>query len=909
MSIAAGTRLGPYEVLSAAGTGGMGEVYRGRDTRLDRTIAIKVLSARLADRPDLQKRFEREARAISKLSHPHICTLYDIGQQEGVDFLVMEYLDGETLSHRLQRGPLSIEQTLKYGIEIGEALEAAHRQGIVHRDLKPGNVMLTKAGAKLMDFGLAKLAEQPAPVEETLSEMAEAPTLASRERSLTEEGVIIGTFQYMAPEQLEGKEADARTDIFALGMVLYEMATGRPAFAGKTRASVIAAILSSEPPPISSLQPLTPIAFDRAVKTCLAKDPEDRFSTAHDLQLQLQWLLEGGSQVGVPAPAVAQRKISERWPWMLAALLGAAMASAFWWVGARSSQEGKTPMHLSVALSGAMPTTGNFFRTFAISPDGKRIVYVAGVGRQHLFQRAIWESEGRPINGSDDATYPFFSPDSQWIAFPSGNTLKKVPVSGGSPIVLCDLSSIVSGEGVGSGLTFAGGAWGPDGTVVFVPQFNGGIWTVSSNGGVPRLLLSTNFEKDRIAYTDPEVLPDNKGILFTMSPGRAVRADENDIGVLEPGAAEPRTLIHGGSHAKYVATGHLVYVRGGALLAAPFDLSHLAVTGTPVLVTEGLAADPLGDSHYSVSADGTLIYEPSAGVQGGPRLAIVDSKGNARLITDGRDFPQEFSLSPDGRSLAARVVAVNDDIWTYDIARGTPVRLTSDPGDEIQPHWTPDGKRIAFGTRFGKIFWKLADGTGDREELSHGDYPRYPGSFSPDGRMLAFVEVHPSRRQDIWLMSLDGERKAQPFQATDADEWGPKFSPDGHWIAYASNETGRSEIYLRPVGSPGGRKRVSTEGGTWPVWARNGRELFFLQGDRLATVTLDGQGSPLGPERVVLVAPKSGNLQFRTDAPFYDVMPDGQHFVMLLSPQYPPPMHHNLVINWFEELKRSSTNH
>ncbi len=903
MALTSGTKLGPYEILSPAGAGGMGEVYRARDTRLDRTVAVKVLSTRLADRPDLQKRLEREARTISKLTHPHICALYDVGQQEGVDFLVMEYLEGETLSHRLQRGPLPVEQTLKYGIQIAAALETAHRQGIIHRDLKPGNVMLTKGGAKLMDFGLAKLVEQPAPVAVALSEMADAPTLPSEEKALTEEGMIVGTFHYMAPEQLEGKEADARTDLFALGIVLYEMATGRSPFTGKTKASVIAAILSSEPPPVSSLQPLTPPAFDRVVKTCLAKDPDERWQSAHDLASELKWIAEGGSQAGLPAPVVGRRKNRERLAWALAALAGAALASSFWWISARSSNQKPAPMHLSIALApGAIPTTGLFQGAFAISPDGTWIVYVvARDGRQQLFLRAIRESEGKPINGTDDADLPFVSPDSLWVGFHSGNTLKKVPVSGGSPIAICTLSSTFAGGGTG----FVGGAWGPDNTIVFVPQFNAGIWTVSASGGTPQLLLKTDAEKDRIAYMDLQVLPDNKGILFTLVPGRAMTADENNIAVLEPGATEPRILVRGGSTARYVRTGHLLYARDGALLAVPFDLSRLAVTGTPVSVTGGFERNAVGGSLYSVSANGTLVYEPSAGLRGGPRLVVVDRKGNVRPITDGSDYPLEFALSPDGRSVAAGVVAINNDVWTYDVAHGTPLRLTFEPGDEIFPQWTADGTRIAFGTRTGKIFWKLANGTGEREEISGGEYPRYPASFSPDGKMLAFVEIHPSRQRDIWLMPLDGDRKTQPFQNTDADEWGPKFSPDGRWLAYVSNETGRDEIYVRPVNSPGGRKRVSTEGGTWPAWARNGRELFFLKSDKLAAVTLDAEGNPVGQARVVLDAPKLGNFQFHADSPFYDLMPDGEHFVMLLSPQYPSPPHYNIVVNWFEELKQS----
>jgi Tol biopolymer transport system component len=902
MALTPGTKLGPYEITGAVGAGGMGEVYRARDTRLGRDVAIKVLPEAFAKDALLKERFDREARTISSLNHPHICTLYDVGHQDGVDFLVMELLEGDSLAERLKRGALPLAETLRIGMEMADALERAHRQGIVHRDLKPGNVVLTKSGAKLLDFGLAK----PLGLTAAGSVFSGMATQAAPASPVTREGTVIGTLQYMSPEQVEGKEADARSDIFALGAVLYEMATGRRAFEGKSQISVASAILEKDPEPISRVQPMTPPALEHVVKTCLAKDPEERFQTAHDVKLQLRWIGEMGSQAGVPLPAVARRRRREWQAWALAALAGAALATAVWWTWNRSTDQAQAPMHLSIALApGAIPTAGHFNEHFAISPDGKWVVYVVTQGgKQQLLLRGIRESEGKLINGTEEADQPFFSPDSQWIAFAAANALKKVPVSGGSPITICSLST---SDRWSSG--FVGGAWGPDNRIVFVPEFNAGIWTVSADGGTPELLLKTDVEKDRIAYLSLQVLPDNKGILFTTVPGRALKSQEMDIAVLERGAREPRILVRGGSNARYVRSGHLLYVRNGALLAVSFDLSRLAVTGTPVSVIDGLERNQVGDSFYVVSETGTLVYEPGTRLSRGPSLVVVDRKGNGRAITDGSGFPQDFALSPDSRTVAARMVAVNDDLWTYDVARGTPLRLTFEPGDEIMPQWTADGTRVAFGTRTGKIFWKLADGTGEREEISRGDYPRYPASFSRDGKMLAFVEIHPSRQRDIWLMSLDGGRKAQPFQATDASEWAPKFSPDGHWIAYVSDESGRDEIYVRPVSSPGGRKRVSTEGGAWPAWNRNGRELFFLKGDKLVAVTLDAEGNPAGPERVVLDAPKLGDLQFQTDSPLYDVMPDGEHFVMLLRPPYPSPTHYNLVLNWFEELKRLAPAH
>ena len=898
MALTSGTKLGPYEIQSLLGAGGMGEVYRAKDTRLGREVAIKVLPVHLSASPELRERFEREARAISSLNHERICTLHDVGHQEGVDFLVMEYLEGESLAERLRKGALPLKETVKIGMEVCEALDVAHRAGIVHRDLKPGNIMLTRNGSKLMDFGLAKASVASRGESGNAPLLSAAATMsgASPLSPLTTAGHVMGTIQYMSPEQIEGKEADARSDIFALGAVLYEMAAGKRPFEGKSQISVASAILEKEPEAISVFQPLTPPSFERAVAACLAKNPDERFQSAVDLKRELKWVGEAPIATTVAAPRTHWRE----WAWALFA--GVAVAITFWVISTRPSNQKPALAHLSIALApGAISTTDRFNDKFAISPDGNWIVYVVTRGgRQQLFLRALRESEGKPIDDTDDADQPFVSPDSLWIAFISGGTLKKVPVSGGSSIAICSLASTPGGGATG----FIGGAWRSDNTIAFVPQFNAGIWTVSANGGTPQLLLSTNPEKDRVAFIDLQALPGNKGILFSLVPGRAMKAAEEDIAVLETGAAEPRILIRGGSNGRYARTGHLLYARGGVLLAVPFNLSRLVVTGTPVSVMDGLETNPVGGSPYAVSENGTLLYEPSTGLKSGEKLALVDRKGHVRPITDGSSYPQEFSLSPDNRSIAADVVAVNNDIWTYDVTHGTPLRLTFEPGDEVFPQWTADGKRIAFGTRTGKMFWKLADGSGEREEISRSEYPRYPSSFSPDGKTLAFVEIHPSRQRDIWLMSLDGDRKAQTFQATDADEWAPKFSPDGHRIAYTSNETGRNEVYVRPIGSPGGRKQISTDGGTSPAWARNGRELFFLKGDKLAAVTLDAENDPAGQSRVVLDAAKLADFQFDANSPWYDVMPDGEHFVMLLSPQHPSPTHYNIVVNWFEELNQ-----
>jgi serine/threonine-protein kinase len=600
-----------------------------------------------------------------------------------------------------------------------------------------------------------------------------------------------------------------------------------------------------------------------------------------------------------PAAVSPRQTLRHHVAWVVPAVVsGVALASVLWWVGTRPSRATPAPIHLNLTLTNqaASFVHMNASRELVISPDGQKIVYVANHnGKRQLFLRALGDAEGKLIEGTDGAPTAFFSPDSQWIAFGKGSELQKAAVSGGSAITICTLS----------GTGFFGGDWGADNTIVFVPDYNAGLWTVSANGGTAQPLLKTDVEKDRVSYSDPQILPGGKGVLFTLASGRAVAADDQDIAVLEPGGTDPRILIRGASHPRYLPTGQVVYVHGGALLAVKFDLSTLAVTGTPVSVIEGLGKTWSGDTDYSISNNGTVVYEADAGLKTGGLFVLVDRKGNVQPVSTRRGNYSEFSISPNGRSLATRVFAINDDIWTYDIASGAPLRFTFEPLDEIFPQWTADGARIAYGTRTGTIFWKSSDGSGPREELTHGAYPRYPSSFSRDGKRMAFVEIHPSRRGDIWVMLLDGDRKPEPLTTTDADERDARFSPDGQWLAYVSDETGRDEVFIRPISKRGGRKQLSSEGGTVPTWAPNGRELFFAKGNQLSAVTLDRQGNPVGRDHVLFSPPRFEDLQLDSENPQYDVMPDGEHFVFLLE-QSSSPTHYNIVLDWFEELKAKS---
>jgi WD40 repeat protein len=885
MALEAGTRLGPYEIISPIGAGGMGEVYRARDTRLERTVAIKVLPALLSSDQGLKQRFEQEARAISSLNHPHICTLHDVGTQDGVGFLVMEYLDGETLSHRLRKGSLPLEQALKIGTEIGMALEIAHSNGIIHRDLKPSNIMLTKTGVKLMDFGLAK----PAQVEGASS--ATMPTVS---KALTAEGAIVGTLQYMSPEQLEGKEADARSDVFALGAVLYEMFTGRQAFTGKSRASVIAAILTSEPSPISQLQPLSSPMLDHVINRALAKDPNERWQTARDFTSELRWVAAGGFAAGVAAPVTARRKLRERLGWSLV-LLFALTAALVSWRLVRERRSPPLPLRLSILLPPTEPLGFSRDRAaIAMSPDGMQLAYTARLGdTSQLYLRALDRLEPMLVPGSENAYIPFFSPDSHWVGFFARGKLKTAAVAGGVPQDICS-----AGDAIGA-------SWGSDDMIYFTPLWTKGIWRVPARGGREELVIAPEPGKSERAYLWPEVLPGGKALLFTAWTGGSF--DGAHIVALRLDTHEQRTVIAGGTYARYVPTGHLVYARGTELLAVPFDLTRLEVHGTAVPVLEGLMTGASsGDADFAFSRDGTLLYVP-----GGLRLleyalVWVDQKAAVRPMS-GRERSFEVPrLSPDGRRVAVVIAGSTYDVWLYDVARDTLTRLTFG-GDDNYPVWSPDGKRIAFNsTRAGaaNLYLTAADGSGTVERLTTSDYSQYPGSWSPDGKFLAFTEeAHPDTGDDIWLLPLHGDRRPQPLLQTPFDEWQPRFSPDGRWLAYTSNESGNPEVYVQPFPSLGAKWKISTDGGSEPMWSPTGREIFYRNGDKMMAVSLETRPIfAIAKSRLVSQTPYA---HISSDIPNYDVAPDGQRLLMVKENQQKGTVTQlNVVLNWFEDLKQ-----
>jgi serine/threonine protein kinase len=889
MPLTSGTRLGPYEILSAAGAGGMGEVYRARDTRLERTVAIKILPAHLADQPNLRQRLEREGKAVAALSHPNICTLFDVGHQEGTDFLVMEYLEGETLEKRLERGPLPAEPLLKIALEIADALEKAHRQGIVHRDLKPGNIMLTKAGAKLMDFGLARTAEQ-APVAEALTEMT------AEGRKLTAEGTILGTFQYMAPEQLEGHEADARTDLFAFGEVLYEMATGKAAFAGRTKASLIAAILSTGPKPLSELAPMSPPALERVVRTCLAKDPEERFQSAHDLKLQLAWITEGGSQAGVPAPVSARRKRRE---WVAWGVAGAALIAALL-LGAVYVENLLAPSY-SMHSYVLPPEKATFVFSddasgpVVVSPDGRRLAFAArGSSERMLWIQPLNSATAQPMAGTEGATYPFWSPDSRYVGFFAGGKLKKVDASGGPPQALCDAEN------------GRGGAWSQDGTILLTRTTLEGVSRVDAGGGTP--VPVTKFSGGESSHRWPYFLPDGKHFLYfahgNIGADSAVYAASLD-------GKENKLLLHNASNAIYAPPGYLLFVRDGTLMAQRFQTGSLELVGDAMPIAEHVAVNTgTWRGIFTASNNGVLVYQGGA-ANSGSQLVWYDRSGKpGELVLPEVAQYRNPAFSPDGKRLA--VTLENDqgsyDIWVVDLQRKTRTRITFDGKGADRPVWSPDGKSLIYGGNWvglAHVFRKAADGGGSEEKLLETPGVREaPFSVSSDGRYVAYIrsDSKSTSKFDVWALPLFGDGKPFSLVNTEFNEVVPMISPDDKWLAYMSDESGRFEVNIRPFPAGAGKWQVSSGGGQLPHWRKDGKELVFSTLDQqLMAVDVRASGASIAlgvPHALFKFSAVSG-----PDGPF-DMSADGKKFVVnrLSSDTAPAPL--TLVTNWTAELKK-----
>jgi hypothetical protein len=912
MSRTAGARLGPYEIQSLIGAGGMGEVYKARDTRLDRSVAIKILPAHLSADPERRARFAREAKTIAGLNHPHICTLHDVGEHEGTTYLVMEHLTGETLAQRLEKGPLPLEQVLAVSTEIADALTAAHRQGVIHRDLKPGNVMLTKTGAKLLDFGLAKLkghGEQPA-----ASSLASAPTQSAQ---VTAEGTIIGTLQYMAPEQVEGKPADARTDLWALGAILYEMLTGKRAFEGASAAGLIGHIMNAEPPALATLQPLTPPALDRLVRQCLAKAPDDRPDTAHDVANDLRWLREAGGAHGVMDIRPRHRP-GLRTALIVAGVLAAAVigASVMWLLRPPVPRPSLARLSLDVRpaeevnAGGWDPpwvlTLGGAHTALAWTPDGHALVFVGRHGGvQQLYVRRLDAAEAQPLAGAEGAQVLAVSADGQWVAFWASGAIKKVPLGGGLAVDLAP----------GIRQPPSGLAWNTNGSLFFGGA-DGRIWTIPAEG-TPAAV--TTVGEGELGHTLPALLPGGRALLYTVRKGEWSWGEEQVVAQPLP-TGERKVLLTDATDARYVPTGHLVFVRRGVLYAVPFDVERLQLRGRelPVLdgvaqaVTGGNTGDVTGGGQFAVAPTGTLAWIPSAivpNVQG--RLVTVDRRGRATaLAAPERSYGPVLRLSPDQRRLAVTVRTLTETcLWTYDLTRPAPLLRLTTGGEVMVPMWGPGGQQLVFrwlekGRR--ALVMQPADGTAPPHVLASGFFS--PSFLAPDGRIAAVSA------QDIVMVAIEnGKGRVEPlFRTPEAEAW-PVFSPDGSWLAYGSNRTGRNEVYVRPYPGLGTAFPVSVDGGDSPAWHPGGHEIFFVSladpaGTRRMMAVTFAPGSPprVGqPKELFSFVPRDlrlGCVWVRC----FDVTADGQRFYAVQSLTPPSPLvvtHISLIQNWFEELK------
>jgi serine/threonine protein kinase len=885
MALPSGTKLGPYEILAPLGAGGMGEVYRAKDTRLDRTVAIKVLASHLSTSPELKQRFEREARSVSSLNHAHICQLYDVGSQSGTEYLVMEYLEGETLAERLRKGPLPLHELLKTGIEIAEALEVAHRAGIIHRDLKPGNIMLTKAGAKLMDFGLAKPAAISGAGTAPLLSAAQTVSGPSPMSPLTTAGAIIGTIQFMSPEQIEGKEADARADIFSFGAVLYEMATGKRAFEGKNQLSVASAILDKEPEPISATSPVAPASLDYLVSTCLAKDREERIQTAHDVRLQLKGIAQSPAASSAVTAEESPRKL---WLWL--ALVCSAILLATSGVIYFRAQRTDAPA-LSVRAY-IPPPRGTAFRAsggldvgpVAVSPDGKTLAFSAvdEKGVTKLWLRPLDSQQATGLSGTEDAAYPFWSPDSQYLAFFAGGTLKKIGASAGESQTLVD--SVGSEPGIGT--------WSADGTILFCKERYGVIYRVAATGG--EVSQVTKFEATDFVHEQPFFLPDGKHFLYVslyhdFSP--EIRVGDID----KPGQAGIAVVAGTMPH---FAFGRLLFVQRGHIETQPFDLRTWKLSGDPRTLGEA--------EFFSVSTNGVLAYHEGSGIS---ELKIYDRTGNVIATPGPLAFYESPRFSPDGKSVGVTIADTRTgklDIWSFPVAGGQPSRLTFGPNDSFFI-WSPDGKEIAYWVNEnGKtsIRRRPLDGSRPEDTLYRNDADLFalPIDWSSDGK---YISMHVSDKQGLfinWSLPVGGGQAFRPAATASLteSEFEGRFSADGRWLTYFAYETGRPEVYVVPFPGAGAKTQVSNTGG-WLARFR-GNELFYVTlANRLMVAQIHTQPS-FGVDSIKPLF----QLDFPNAAssdPMYDVSPDGQHFAVLTADRAKSTSI-TLLTNWPAELKK-----
>jgi serine/threonine protein kinase len=862
MTLSAGSRLGPYEIVSPLGAGGMGEVYKARDTRLERTVAIKVLPSHLSASAEVRQRFEREAKTISQLSHPHICALHDVGREGDTEYLVMEYLEGETLADRLLKGPLSLEQTLRYGIQIADALDKAHRQGVVHRDLKPGNVMLTKSGVKLLDFGLAKAMALPS----QQSSLTSLPT----QMNLTQEGTILGTFQYMAPEQLEGKDADARTDIFAFGCVVYAMATGKKAFSGATQASLISSILRDDPQPISQIQPMSPPSLDRIVQTCLAKDPEDRWQSAADVKRELRWIGEGPSS-GVVTTAVPPRA-RPLLPWAVAVV--ATLAAAGIAFTSRRPREAVTePMLLTILP----PQRTLLTDSFEISPDGRKLVFggIAG-GKLMLRVRDLDSDEVRSLPGTETAESPFWSPDGRFLVFFSRAKLRRIELSTGSIEVLGDAE------------LGRGGSWGSKGDILFTPKSIGTIYRISASGGQPGPV--TTLEPGEVLHRWPYMLPDGRRFLLFV---KTDKAESTGIYLASLDKAGHKLLVKNGATGLFLAPDILLFVRGEALLAQHLDLDRGELRGDPEAVTRPVMRADVAFYRdlFSVSREGIVVFRPGSASR---RLVWMDRRGTMLKAVGPTGAIMNVSLSSDNRTAGFTLRQVETGIasvWTLDLARdvATPFAETG-----WMPIFTPDGNSILYRSEGASFELRRRSLKDARETTIVADSFATPYDVSADGRYVLYNRT--KANADIGVASLTGDAKPQLLLTTEYEERNPSFSRDGHWFTYSSSEPGQHEVFVRRFPMTDEKWAISNGGGLQPLWSHDGKEIFYatLDGRLMAAPVSAGATFSLGTPQPLFQT----SLRLNNPSRQYAASADGQRFLMVVPAQDVDSENFRVMLNW-----------
>ena len=895
MMLPTGSILGPYEIVGPLGAGGMGEVYRATDTRLGRGVALKFLPEAFARDAERMARFEREAKVLGSLNHPNIAHIYGVEESNGTRALVMELAEGPTLAERIKQGPLPLDEALPIARQIADGLEYAHERGIIHRDLKPSNIKLTPDGqVKILDFGLAKALESdPAAVD-----ISSSPTIS---HLATQAGIILGTAAYMSPEQARGKAVDRRADIWAFGCVLFEMLSGTSPFSGETTSDTLASVIRGEPD-WSLLPEAVPGRIRELLRRCLQKNPKQRLQAIGEARITIEAAIEGAAADAVAIVSAVTEPVAiwrKALPWAVAAIATmVAVAPLYWHPTPEPAQVMQLSLALPEPLSGILdPNPGS---PIAISADGSQIVFVGSVPDKppQLFLLPLEQRAAITIAGTENAVQPFFSPDGQWVGFFALGRMRKVSLRGGPAIDL-------TGAPVPHGAN-----WTADGSIVYAPTFGSGLMRIPAAGGAPQGLTAPNGKEQEVSHRWPQVLPGGKAVLFTIQTVSQTTYDDSRIALLSLPTGKWHTLLEGGSYARYVPSGHIVYARAGSLMAVPFDLKRLEVSGEPVPIVEGVVttAATSGGAEYDVGRSGLLAYVPGTARAPQSSLVWVDRQGVGKKLPAPLNNYSAPRMSPDGKLLALQIASGPSDIWIYDFERNTLTRVTF-TGTNAAPVWTPDGRKVVYRSIQGSpsFRWKLADGSATEEVvLPYSSFSEVnaigsvPFSISPDGKTLLYGGLGASGTTITYALSLDGSFTSHRYLDSNHQVTSARFSPDGRWVAYVSNESGPEQVYVQPFPGPGGKWMISVDGGSYPRWARNGREIFFMNGADMMSVPVDTQPTfKAGTPRKLFenrAYARLGN---------YDVAPDGQHFLMTMQDDAAAsPNQLNVVLNWTEELKR-----